>query len=61
MIETPYDMDCKLTRNILKQLCLETTWRLIGFHGNDSQINDDKGGRHLGFLNIQILFKFKFL
>ena len=25
----------------------ETTWCLIGFHGNDSQINDNTGGRHL--------------
>ena len=36
----------------------ETTWCLIGFHGNNSQINDVTGGRHLGFLNFQILFKF---
>ena len=27
----------------------ETTWCLIGFHGNNSQINDVTGGRHLGF------------
>ena len=39
----------------------ETTWCLIGFHGNDSQINDDNDDRHLGFLNSQILFKFSVL
>ena len=27
----------------------ETTWSLIGFHGNNSQIDDVTGGRHLGF------------
>ena len=36
----------------------ETTWCLNGFHGNNSQINDVTGGRHLGFSNFQILFKF---
>ena len=36
----------------------ETTWCLIGFHGNNSQINDVTGGHHLGFSNFQILFKF---
>ena len=36
----------------------ESTWCLIGFHGNNSQINDVTGGRHLGFSNFQILFKF---
>ena len=25
----------------------ETTWCLIGFHGNNSQINDVTGGHHL--------------
>ena len=39
----------------------ETTWCLIGSHGNNSQINDVTGGRHLGFLNFQILFKFSLL
>ena len=39
----------------------ETTWCLISFHGNDSQINDVIGGRNLGFLNFQILFKCEFL
>ena len=27
----------------------ETTWCLIGFRGNNSQINDVTGGRHLVF------------
>ena len=35
----------------------KTTWYLIGFHGNN-QINDVTAGRHLGFSNFQILFKF---
>ena len=39
----------------------ETTWCLIGFHGNNNQINDVTGGRHLGFSNFQILFKFSLL
>ena len=39
----------------------ETTWCLIVFHGNNSQINDITGGRHLRFLNFQILFKFSLL
>ena len=39
----------------------ETTWCLIGFHGNNCQINDVTGGRHLGYSNIQILFKFSLL
>ena len=39
----------------------ETTWCLIGFHGNNIQINDATSGRHLGFLDFQILFKFSFL
>ena len=30
----------------------ETTWCLIGFHGNNRQINDVTGGRHLGFSNF---------
>ena len=38
-----------------------TTWYQIAFHGNNSQINDVTGGRHLGFLNFQILFKFSLL
>ena len=39
----------------------ETTCCLICFHGNNSQINDITGGRQLGFLNFQILFKFSLL
>ena len=39
----------------------ETTWCLIGLHGNNSQINDVTDGRHVGFLNFQILFKFSLL
>ena len=39
----------------------ETMWCLIGFHDNNSQINDVTRGHHLGFLNFQILFKFEFL
>ena len=38
------------------------TWCLIGFHGNNSQINDVTGGRHLGFSNSQIFVQiFTFL
>ena len=37
------------------------TWCLIGFHGNNSKINDVTGGRHLGFSNFQNLFKFSLL
>ena len=39
----------------------ETTWCLIGFHGNNSQLNDVTDDRHLGFLHFQILFKFSLL
>ena len=35
---------------------IKTTWCLIGFHGNHSQRNDVKSGRHLGFSNFQIVF-----
>ena len=38
-----------------------TTWCVIGFYGNNSQINDVTGGHHQGFLNFQILFKFSLL
>ena len=38
-----------------------TTCYLIGFHGNDSQVNDVKGDCHLEFLNFQISLKFEFL
>ena len=30
----------------------KTTWCLIGFHDNNSQINNVTGGRHLGFSNF---------
>ena len=33
----------------------ETTSCLIGLYGNDSQINDVTGGRHLGFLNFEFI------
>ena len=39
----------------------KTTWCLVGFHGNNSQIDNVTGGRHLGFSNFQILFKFSLL
>ena len=39
----------------------KTTWCLIRFHGNNSQINDVTVGRHLEFSNFQILFKFSLL
>ena len=45
------------TLHLFFQLCV-TTWSLIVFHGNNSQINDVTGGRHLGFLNFQILSNF---
>ena len=36
----------------------KTTWCLVGFHGNQSYINDVKG-HHLGFSKFQIVFKFE--
>ena len=39
----------------------ETTWCLIGLKGNNSQINNVTGGRHLRFSNFQILLKFLLL
>ena len=55
--DTIHPMDLKF--NTYNKLRLyfqlnETTWCLIGFHGNNSQINDVTGGRHLGFSNFQI-------
>ena len=38
---------------------VETTWCLIGFHGNYRHINDVTGGRHLGFSNFKIYFIFE--
>ena len=60
-VDTIYPIDLKFgTYNKLHlhfQLS-ETTWCLIDFQGNNSQINDVTVGRHLGFSNFQILFKF---
>ena len=39
----------------------ETSWCLICFNVNDSQINDVTSGENLGFVNVQILFKSEFL
>ena len=36
----------------------ESTWCLIGFHGNNNQINDATGSRHLGFSNFVQIFTF---
>ena len=61
---TIHPIDIKLGTNNKLHLYFqlsETTWRLIGFHGNIRQINGVTGGRHLGFLNFQILFKFSLL
>ena len=62
--DTNYPIDLKFgTYNKLHlyfQLS-ETTWCLIGFHGNISPINDVTGGQNLGFSNFQILFKFSLL
>ena len=53
LIDLKFGTDNKLHFNF--QLS-KTTWCLIDFHGNNSQINDVTGGRH-GFSNFQILFK----
>ena len=62
--DTIYPIDIKLdTYNKLHlyfQLS-ETTRCLIGFHGNNSQINDVTGGRYLGFLNFRTSLKFSLL
>ena len=62
--DTIHPIDLKFSTynklNLYFQLS-KITWRLIGFHGNNSQINDIRGGRHLGFSNFQILFKFSLL
>ena len=62
--DTIHPIDLKFGRynkiQLYFQLC-ETTWCLIGFHGNNSQVSDVTGGRHLGFSNFQILFKFSLL
>ena len=57
-IDLKFGSYCKL--HLYFQLS-ETTWCLIGFHSNNSQINEVTVGRHLGFSNFQILFKFSLL
>ena len=53
----PIDLKFGTYNNLHLYLKLsETTWCLIGFHGNNSQKDDVTGGRHLGFSNFQILF-----
>ena len=39
----------------------ETTWCLIGLHGNNIQINDLTGGCHLGFQIFRFCSNFHFL
>ena len=62
--DTIHPIDTKLGRynklHLYFQLS-ETTWCIIGLHGNNSKKNDISGGRHLGFLNFQILFNFSLL
>ena len=63
-INTIQPIDLKFGTYSKLHLCFqlsETTWCLIGFHGNNSQINDVKDGRRLWFSNFQILFKFSLL
>ena len=61
--DTIHPIDMKLSRynklHLYFQLS-ETTWCLIDFHGNNSQINDVTGGRHLGFLNFKLCSDFHF-
>ena len=58
----PIDMKLGTCNNLHLYFQLsETTWCLSGFHGNNSQINDVTGCRHLEFSNFQILFKFSLL
>ena len=62
--DTIHPIDLKFGTYNKLHLCFqlrEITWCLIGFHGNNSQINDVTGGRHLRFSNFQILFKFSLL
>ena len=62
--DTIHPIDLKFGTYNKLHLCFQlrkTTWCLIGFHGNNSQINDVTGGRHLRFSNFQILFKFSLL
>ena len=58
----PIDLKCGTYSKLHLQFQLsETMWCLIGFHCNNSQINDVTVDRHLGFSNFQILFKFSLL
>ena len=62
--DTIYPIDLKFGTHNKLHLYFQlsgTTWFLIGFHGNNSQINDVTGCRHLGFSNFQILLKFSLL
>ena len=60
--DTIHPIDLKFgTYSFICNSLSETKWCLIGFHGNNSQINDVIGGCHLGFSNFQILFKFSLL
>ena len=62
--DTIHPIDLKFGTYNKLHLCFQlsvTTWCLISFHSNNSQINDVTGGRHLGFLKFQILFKFLLL
>ena len=55
----PIDLKCGTYNKLHLYFQLsEIAWCLIGFHGNNSQINDVTVGCHLGFSNFQILFKF---
>ena len=45
--------------NLVYFQLMETTWSLIGFHGNHNHINDVTSGRHLGFSSFQIFFIFE--
>ena len=62
--DTIHSIDMKLDTYSKLHLYFQlsaTKWCLIGFHGNNSQINDVTGGRRLGFLKFQIFFKFSLL
>ena len=53
--DTIRPIDLKFCTYNKLNLCFQlsvTMWCLIGFHGNNSKINDVTGGRHLGFLNF---------
>ena len=64
-VDIIHPIDLKFGTYNKLHLCFQlsvTTWCLIGFHGKkNSQINYVTGGRHLVFLNFQILFKFSLL